>query len=114
MRRLLLPLALVAASAATAETPAPEPMQAPPPPPMPENMEIGDQDYYEPEVTIRREREKTVTEYRVNGRLYMIKVQPASGPAYYLSDTDGDGNLETQQEELDPGFLVPRWILFSW
>ena len=68
----------------------------------------------EPEVTIRQKGERTVTEYRVNGRLYMIKVKPAAGPAYYLADTDGDGELESRQSELDPGFLIPKWILFQW
>lgn len=68
----------------------------------------------EPEVTIRQKGEKRVTEYRVNGRLYMIKVKPAAGPAYYLADTDGDGELESRQSELDPGFLIPKWILFQW
>ena len=68
----------------------------------------------EPEVTIREKGDKRVTEYRVNGQLYMIKVQPKTGPAYYLTDTDGDGNLETKRFELDPSFLIPRWILFSW
>ena len=68
----------------------------------------------EPQVTIRQKGEQTVTEYSVNGRLYMIKVKPAAGPAYYLADTDGDGELESRQSELDPGFLIPKWILFSW
>ena len=68
----------------------------------------------EPEVTIRRQPQRTVTEYRINGRLYMVKVQPTKGPAYYLSDTDGDGELESRQNELDPAFLIPKWILFSW
>ncbi|GAB3310442.1 DUF2782 domain-containing protein [Luteimonas notoginsengisoli] len=32
-----------------------------------------------------------ITEYRVAGKLRMVKVEPSRGPAYYLYDRDGDG-----------------------
>jgi hypothetical protein len=44
----------------------------------------------------------------------MIKVTPSVGKPYYLTDTDGDGSLETRQFELDSGLLVPNWILLEW
>jgi len=35
-----------------------------------------------------------VAEYRVGGRIAVVKIVPANGPTYYLTDTDGDGRLE--------------------
>ena len=68
----------------------------------------------EPEVTIIRRQDRTVEEYRINGELYMIKVTPTKGVPYYLMDTDGDGSLETQRNDLDPNILVPSWVIFRW
>lgn len=82
------------------------------PPPLPPKVQSGEP--LEPDVTIIRKEQETVREYRVNGRLYAVKVQPRNGPAYYLVDADGDGNLETRRNELAPGFLVPSWVIFRW
>ena len=85
----------------------PEP---PPPPPQVQSGEV-----LEPDVTIIHGERQTVAEYRLNGRLFMVKITPHRGfPPYYLMDADGDGRLETRREELDPGFLVPQWVLFRW
>ena len=48
-----------------------------------------------------------IEEYRVNGRLQVVKVTPARGPVYYLMDSDRDGN---------PDENVPAvyWKLFEW
>ena len=73
-----------------------------------------DQEGIEPEVTIIRQQDRTIEEYRVNGQLYMIKVTPSKGYPYYLVDGDGDGNLETRRNELDPRILVPSWVIFRW
>ena len=35
-----------------------------------------------------------VAEYRVGGRIAVVKITPSNGPTYYLTDTDGDGRLE--------------------
>lgn len=35
-----------------------------------------------------------VAEYRVGGRIAVVKIVPANGPTYYLTDTDGDGRLD--------------------
>ena len=64
----------------------------------------------EPEVTIVKQTELTVEEYRSNGRLYMIKVTPRIGPPYYLIDDRGDGKF-ARQESLDSGFRPPQWII---
>jgi hypothetical protein len=64
----------------------------------------------EPEVTITKETEQTVEEYRVGGKLYMIKITPKHGVPYYLVDDRGDGKF-VRQESLDSGLRVPRWII---
>ena len=78
-----------------------------PPLPQPEEENL------EPEVTIIQTDDRTTYEYRINGRRYMVKIVPAKGPAYYLLDLDGDGELDTQ--EGDPSrIVVPQWVLFRW
>jgi hypothetical protein len=66
----------------------------------------------QPEVRIIDRGADRVEEYRRNGQLYMIKVIPSKGFPYYLMDTDGDGQLETRRNDLDPDVVVPRWTLF--
>ena len=68
----------------------------------------------EPEVTIRRDAEKTMTEYRVNGRIHSIKVEPAVGPTYWLVDTTGDGFANARFDNYNPPFLIPGWVIFRW
>jgi hypothetical protein len=65
-----------------------------------------------PEITITRQTEQTIEEYRVNGRLYMIKITPKIGPPYYLVDDQGNGKF-SRQESLDSGLRPPRWIIKS-
>lgn len=65
----------------------------------------------EPEVTIRELDDKTITEYRVNGVLYAIKVTPKAGPVYYLHRADGS-ELWTRSDH--PELLIPSWQIFSW
>lgn len=50
-----------------------------------------------------------ITEYRVAGRLQVVKVTPVRGPTYYLMDRDGDGRP-------DNGAPVSPvlWKLFEW
>ncbi len=81
------------------------------PPEIPQQVESGE--VLEPDVTIRKSEEETHYEYRINGQLYMVKVVPNVGPAYYLVDTDGDGTLESREQAIDE-ISVPRWVLFSW
>jgi hypothetical protein len=68
----------------------------------------------EPEVTIIQREQDSIEEYRVQGRLYMIRVIPRRGVPYYLVDTDGDGNLETRRNQVGEDLLVPNWTLFRW
>jgi hypothetical protein len=78
---------------------------APAPPPMAIDESVDD-----PQVTIIKQTEQTVEEYRANGKLYMIKITPKSGAPYYLVDDRGDGKF-ARQDAQDSGLRVPRWII---
>jgi hypothetical protein len=69
----------------------------------------------EPTVTIREEEDRRIEEYRMNGRVYMIKVTPKKGVPYYYIDTDGDGQLELDmdQQALNPVQPV-HWKIKEW
>lgn len=97
---------------AGAQRPPPELVPVPNPPVVPQPVRSGES--LEPGVTISRGARKTVTEYRVNGRLEAIKVEPDNAPAYYLIDTDGDGALETRRDTLSDDLLIPQWVILSW
>lgn len=86
----------------------------PPAPPPPPGASSGGAEEEQPEVTIVHRGEDVIEEYRLQGRLYMIKVTPHKGAPYYLIDTDGDGNLETRRSEMTEKPLIPSWILFKW
>jgi len=72
------------------------------------------EDSLAPKVTITRDQQNLVEEYRMNGQLYMIKITPSKGLPYYLVDADGDGLLESRRNELAPDVMVPSWVLFRW
>ncbi len=95
-------------SAAFAETPQPPDLQAlQPPPPFDASAQDADQG---PQVTIVKQTEQIVEEYRAGGRLYMIKITPKIGKPYFLVDDLGDGKF-SRQESLDSGVRPPRWII---
>jgi hypothetical protein len=102
---LFTALACLSLSAYAAQPEAPAKADAPPPPPM-----TADDSADEPQVTIIKQTEQTVEEYRAGGRLYMIKIIPKVGPPYYLVDDLGDGKF-ARQNSLDSGLRVPRWVL---
>ena len=68
----------------------------------------------EESVIIKSPGQHVIDEYRINGKLYMIRITPKKGAPYYLVDADGDGDLETRSNELAPDFLIPSWVIFSW
>lgn len=83
-------------------------LQAPEAPDSPVGGEPG-----QPDITIREDEKETIYEYRVRGQLYMIKIQPQIGPAYFLMDTNGDGTMDMRSA--DPRDInIPQWVLFSW
>ena len=65
-----------------------QPLPAVPPPPP--GMEAFDENL-EPQVTIVKSETETREEFRIKGKLYMVKVTPAVGKPYYLVDRQGDG-----------------------
>lgn len=103
--RLLFLLLLSGFSLAAFAQPAPGKLEPLPPPPA-----MGGAVDNEPEVTITKEKVKTVEEYRVGGKLYMIKVIPKVGKPYYLVDDRGDGKF-SRQESLDSGVRPPQWVI---
>lgn len=111
-RSLLALLLAVVAQLAVAQTrpsnlqPIPEP--PPPPPGMVEDASL------EPQVTIRKRGEDKVEEYRMHGKLYMLKVTPLHGVPYYLVDQRGDGGFVRQEMVgSDKHLAVPMWVIRS-
>ncbi len=84
----------------------------PEPPELP--MPVQDGEVLEPDITIIRKGKKTIQEFRKNGQLYMIRIKPDFGPAYYMIDTDGDGNMDVRQNDLDDGLQINQWKLLEW
>ncbi len=97
---------------AFAAQPVPGNLEPLPPPPAFDNTanSANADDEDAPEVTIIKQTEQTVEEFRAGGRLYMIKITPKVGAPYYLVDDRGDGKF-ARQESLDSGLRVPRWII---
>ena len=81
------------------------------PPDPPDIIESGE--VIEPQVTIIRQEDKIIEEYRINNNLYMVKITPSTGIPYYLIDYDGDGKLDVRKDDLDD-VIVPQWVLFTW
>lgn len=106
----LLPILLLAALPAWAQQGDLQPLPAvPPPPPEMEPFDAA----LEPQVTIVRNDKETREEYRINGKLYMVKVTPAHGTPYYLLDKQGDGVLVETPIESHP-VRPPMWVIHSW
>jgi uncharacterized protein DUF2782 len=109
MRRLFaLALLGIALPLAAQQPPKLEPL--PEPPPAPPGVEPDAS--LEPEVTITTRGEDKVEEYRVNGKLYAMKVTPRHGVPYYLMDVTGDG-IMSRRDSLDTGLRVPQWVIHS-
>jgi hypothetical protein len=80
---------------------------APPPPATDNGLE-------QPQIIVRPAPAGKIEEYRMAGRLYMIKVTPDKGPGYYLVDSDGNGSLDTRKDGLGNHITVPQWVLKRW
>jgi hypothetical protein len=107
MRRLIVVLfsALALNVAAQTRPPKLEPIPEPPPPPTSLDESL------EPQVTITRRGEDKVEEYRMSGKLYMIKVTPSHGVSYYMVDNTGGGTWVRQPGALDSDVRVPMWVI---
>jgi len=102
----LLPLAGVGLVAAQQPPAGLQPLPEPPPPPPGMALDPA----LEPQVTITKRGNDRVEEYRLNGKLYMLKVTPPHGVPYYLIDEKGDGAM-ARQNPLDSGLRVPMWVI---
>lgn len=110
LTRLCLPLLLASALPAFAQAPQNlQPLPEVPPPPPGVNLEAD----LEPQVTITKKGEDKVEEYRINGRLYMMRVTPANGPTYYLVDEEGKGSW-ARRDQIGPDIRPPMWLIKSW
>ena len=114
---LAAPFSLYAADKADEKKPddttPPSVVAVPEPPPLPKKVESGET-LDQPSVTIKQTGDKRIEEYSVNGKVYAIRITPKGGTPYYLVDADGDGNLDTRRNDLDPDFLINNWVIFSW
>lgn len=108
MRRLAAILLFCIALPAAAQDRPPNLQPIPEPPPPPPGMELDPA--LEPQVTIQRRGTETVEEFRIGGRLYMMKVTPAGGRPYYLIDDRGDGTF-MRQDNFDTGTRPPMWVI---
>ena len=108
MRRLFPVLLLATAPVWAQGDRLPLPAVPPPPP----GMEAFDA-AMEPEVNIIKAETETREEFRIKGKLYMVKVTPAVGKPYYLVDRQGDGNF-IEADTIGPVTKPPMWILHSW
>lgn len=51
-----------------------------------------------------------ISEYRVQGQLRMVRVQPAHGPTYYMIDRNGDGHMDSNKGNISPVYFK----LYGW
>jgi hypothetical protein len=110
MKRSSWPLALVLAlplSALAAEGKGPPPDAQPVPDGPPTAKDIA-----EPEITIRNKGTYREEEYRMHGKLYMVKVIPPRGKPYYLVDNIGNGKFVLYEGPVVP-MIVPQWVIHT-
>lgn len=67
-----------------------------------------------PDVTLHEHENRTVQEYRINGRLYKVRITPSLGAPYYLMDQDGSGDLSWNSGSGPAATQVPQWVLMRW
>ena len=106
MRKYIALLLLCSLPAFAADQPKLEPI--PEPPPLPAGVANEEA---QPEVSISTRGEDKIEEYRIHGKLYMIKVTPKVGKPYYLVDHKGDGVFSPASER---ELSVPMWLILSW
>ena len=118
---LLLVGSMALVPLAQADDAAPKFKEVPPPPPVTtipvpdaDDGAAADKAGPEPDVTIVKRKDAEIEEYRLNGRLYMVKVKPFVGPAYYLVDRDGDGLMESRINGRGAEPRAPQWVILSW
>ncbi len=66
-----------------------------------------------PQVTVRKEGDTTIEEFRQGGKLYKQRITPPGGASYILVDEKGEGKF-TRVDGPDLKLNVPMWVLFTW
>ncbi|MGH8419326.1 MAG: DUF2782 domain-containing protein [Pseudomonas sp.] len=66
----------------------------------------------EPDVTIGKDGDNFVQEYKANGFVYAVKITPKHGKPYFLVRADGTSGQFIRSDQ--PDMLIPQWVLFSW
>jgi hypothetical protein len=103
-------LVLLGLNAAFAQAPSGTGGKAILPPP---SVQRGLSDDLEPTVTIKKIDEQQVEEFRIRGKLYMMRVTPKlGGKPYYLIDKDGSGHFEAG-ENYGSNVSVPQWVILE-
>lgn len=111
MRSLLAALLLAAALPVAAQQSKPPVLQPlPEPPPAPAGYEPDPA--LEPQVNVIIRPTETIEEYRLNGKIYMIKVTPKIGKPYYLVDNVGNGKF-VRHDDYDTGLRPPMWLFLQ-
>tara|TARA_Y100001936_G_C16057957_1_gene662315 strand:- start:1741 stop:2118 length:378 start_codon:yes stop_codon:yes gene_type:complete len=115
IKLIFLILLLIFAGTTTAQ----ESLQPLNPPELPELPELqtespgtDDPTLEEPLVIIRKRGEDKIEEYRVDGRIQVIKVTPLIGLPYYIYDDTGDGSY-VNDGVLEDGVRPPMWRIFQ-
>lgn len=115
MKHTLMAMAVASAlicSLAVAQQDATKNADPAAPPPIPPKVP-GEQ--FEPSVVITEREGQRIEEYSQNGRIYMIKITPVKGPAYWYLDEDGDGELELRESDRKLNPVQPvYWKLKEW
>lgn len=108
LQNLFLAL-LIASLPVLAANKAPEPPKgsAPVPDGSPTAGDIG-----EPVITIRNKGRERIEEYRLKGKLYMIRITPPGGKPYYLIDQMGRGEFTRHDGPAAPT-AVPQWVIHT-
>ncbi len=114
--KLILGVLLLAAFPVFAddhEDSAPVYTDAPIPPDLPDPVESGE--VLESKIAIvPGDDGGAITEYRIGGNLYKVKITPAFDPSYYLTDRDGNGEMDCKTSNMHDDICVAEWTMFSW
>lgn len=107
-RGIALIFVLLPALAIAADKPAKA--TAPPPPPIVQDDGQDPAEQIQPDVTIKRGEQEVIEEYRINGRLYMVRIFPKVGKPYYLVYPEDGSNPQRYPLDDSPTY----WKLFEW